>query len=506
MGKENITTESKSHTDLHNVVVDDNKITGAKNWDVEKYAQSEVAYNVYSTNAAQVCANCRWFISESDWKPCHIVENEPLPIVSGGWCNEWQQNPKAIEMAYPEIEIEIEGDLLIGEMSAKDLLSKMWQTKSIKPLQDYVKSIFSDNHLPDTFGISGFKSLDDNKWLAWFTNNFEDKESELFTDKAIATFTKRCNDGLLPYPELWYYHIKGTSVGRATKLFHVGHFLVALGEWDSKAENKKVEPIQKWSKDADIRLSHGFFYDEKMKHKGVYHDFATFEITLLDNGVEANPYTTFSNPVSLNEVTKIMTVSEVQKKALYSVFDEALADEIVKAASEGGKALENAGIAYKAAMDSEDEKDPKKKKEDDDDMSKEGKILLAAIGQSHKAMENRVAALEALVKPDNKANDNLALLNSFDSQITDIETKMNSLISEWQKFARMTPRASKSGATQISDNDAQANHIHQQMYEQGKPKVKGLIQGIVEDGKMQLSPDFPANDDMTPPPFQNGNS
>jgi hypothetical protein len=44
------------------------------------------------------------------------------------------------------------------------------------------------------------------------------------------------------------------------------------------------------------------------------------------------------------------------------------------------------------------------------------------------------------------------------------------------------------------------------MYEQGKPKVKGLIQGIVEDGKMQLSPDFPANDDMTPPPFQNGNS
>lgn len=484
---------------------DKSEMIGAKNWDAIKFEQSEVAYNVYTNTPSQVCANCRWFVSENAYRPCHIVENEPLPIVASGYCNQWLTNPKAMEMPEmeTEVEIEIEGDVFIDSVHpAVGLVSKMWETKSIQPLLDYVSGVFSDKHLPGSFMQSGFKLLDNNKWLAWFTNNFEDKESELFTDKAIATYQAKVEGGLIPYPELWYYHVKGTRVGQATKLFHVGHFLVALGEWDNPQENKLVAPIRKWAKSADIRLSHGFFYEPSQKIKGVYHDFATFEITLLDNGIEANPYTPFNNPIEVGEVTKIMSVTQTQKDALYEVFDKTLADEIIKGASEGGKALETMGVAYKKAMTDKPKKGDGMDGEEDEEMKPKDKMFLSALAILNTKIDKIAEQVTGTKADSKKADDNLALIQSQDSALIDIQTQLGALTKAVNSFMQAAPRASKSSATLISDDSYQANLLHKKNFQGGKQPV-GLLEQAMK-GNFNIDDALFDDDDGTFPAPPNG--
>jgi hypothetical protein len=502
----NVGSEHKMTVDIEQQKDTDKKVMP------ERLAQSQVAYTVQSPNTGRVCANCRWFNSESSWRPCYIVETDnPLPIVSGGYCDQWSMRPSAdillseIQEALGiNVEIEVEVDnLIVGEMSAKDLLGEMWKTKSIAPLANYINKALGQDHLPSAFATSGFKSLSDKHWIGWYTNDFEDKEGEWFANKGIARFVKAANDGLLAMPELWYYHIKGTRVGQANHLFHVGHFLVAMGEWDNKADNRLVASIQKWQKNADIRLSHGFLYNPKNKMNGVYHDFATFEITLLDNGLEANPYTPFHS-VKLNEVSKIMPeVTQVQKDALYKVLPKEFADEIISGASEGGKALEAAGIAYKELQDKQE-------------VNQDTTLILSAMGKMYEEIQANKAMMSEYMdgegkdpkkkkddKEDKAFTDAVSLLNSFDSQLTDLGTEIRKMKTEFDKFRRLTPRSSKSNETLISDDDKQANHIHQKNYEQGLGQREGLIQQMASKGFATLSDAIPFDDDMPQVPEGN---
>ena len=141
---------------------------------------------------------------------------------------------------------------------------------------------------------SGFKALNNDNWIAWYTNNFEDKEGEIVSLKAMQESIDAANKGEYPMPELWFYHLDGTRHGQADKLFLIGHFAVAIGTFDSEASNEFVSIMKSWYDTQDnITVSQGFFYNPDMKKKGVYNWIRTREISSLPAGSEANEYTKF---------------------------------------------------------------------------------------------------------------------------------------------------------------------------------------------------------------------
>ena len=140
-----------------------------------------------------------------------------------------------------------------------------------------------------------FKTFGDNNWLAWYSNNFEDREGEIISLNALREFTDEANKGSVPMPELWFHHIKGTRHGIAQALFLVDHFAMAYGVFDDPTVNKFVTPMKSWyDKQEFITVSHGFEYEAKDKTlDGVYQKIRTYEISSLPAGREANSLTRF---------------------------------------------------------------------------------------------------------------------------------------------------------------------------------------------------------------------
>lgn len=154
--------------------------------------------------------------------------------------------------------------------------------------------LFSPDEMSLLPSKSIFKILNDNDWLAWYTNNFEDKEGEIISEKALREFVDGANSGKYPMPELWFYHIQGTKHGIAKQLFQVGHFTVAYGEFDDSKDNKFVEAMKIWYDKQDmITMSHWFYFDDSSFKNGVYEKIRTFEISTLPAHTEANALTNF---------------------------------------------------------------------------------------------------------------------------------------------------------------------------------------------------------------------
>lgn len=435
------------------------KSTGSKMGYDWKYSQIEAGYVVKSTGA-DVCAGCRFFDAKG-YEACKIVKCEPMPIVSGGYCNLYSPLSSIVEDSYemPEMEIELDFDE-IGMSSAMQA------------------------------GAGGFKSISPTRWIGWFSNNFEDRDGEIFTAKAIERYVDNVSAGKLPYPELWYYHIKGTRFGVADGVFQLGHFVIATGIYDN---NPVSHHLRKWldNEPDNVTMSHGFLYNPANKAGRVYHDFATFEVSVLDKGYEANPYTAFN---TVDEVIK-MQVTDVQKQKLLERLPAKIANEIISGAEQAGKALRDEKVAYKsnddgdftlllfaklfeqleaikAAMPMDEETDengkpPKKKKEDEDEseMDKSRDYLLA-----------------------------------YGDQLDDIKASVDRLSQSLLDLTRRQPASSKADSTLIPDNDAHANAVQKRNYEQGRVGGKGLIQQIVEDGTLELTKAFPLDTDDIPAP------
>lgn len=136
--------------------------------------------------------------------------------------------------------------------------------------------------------------LDDNHWLAWYSNNFEDKEQEIVSIEAHKEFIDGANSGKYPMPELWFYHLDGTRHGITKSLYMIGHFAVAFGTFDKEKDNEFVAIMKTWYDEQEmVTLSHGFFFDPKRKKDNVYNKIRTREISTLPSGREANEHTNF---------------------------------------------------------------------------------------------------------------------------------------------------------------------------------------------------------------------
>lgn len=187
---------------------------------------------------------------------------------------------------------------------------------------------------------TGFKVINDGKsWIATWSNNFEDRTGEIFSEKSIQRYIDRVYAGDVPFPELWWRHYP-VAIGQAKWLGLVDHFAIAGGDFNDKGYTKTLIP--QLAQKENGKMSHGYLYYRSNKVNGVYNDFNTFEITAgLPPHRAANPYTNF-------EIVgvKDMPLSEKQLEEIRgSLGDQA--DEYIDALKKKSKELEEQGVGFK---------------------------------------------------------------------------------------------------------------------------------------------------------------
>lgn len=292
-------------------------------------SQEEAGYVSLSASRGKACANCRFFTPPgTDWQAdganidnrCHIVSSWPLPILPTGVCD-WHTE-LVMEQTEPEpmpvviVEPEIEMDEMERALQKPNVLQRL-----LKAIKDVISQ-------PEQVG--GFKALDDGThWVAWFSNNFEDREAEILSEKAHDSYIRRLDAGLVPMPELWYWHIPGTAHGKALWVGRIDHMVVAVGEFDDSPLAKAFQAHYAKSKEA---VSHGFKAD-KSKHfqNGVWSDYNTFEISPLPLDAAANPFTLF---------TEADMLSEEKLAALETIIGKEAAAQIVEKSKQWSKEIE----------------------------------------------------------------------------------------------------------------------------------------------------------------------
>jgi hypothetical protein len=186
---------------------------------------------------------------------------------------------------------------------------------------------------------TGFKVIGNYWWATW-SNNFKDRDGEIFTAQALKDYEARVDMGVVAMPNLWVWHVgEQVDIGTAKMVGFDGHFIHAAGEF--KTDPQALAAKAYYTKHAkDTGISHGFTYPlEKFDGKH-YHQFNTFEISLLPRGTEANWYTSL-------EGVKDMTLDERKLSYLKEVFGEEHATRILADWDKRGKALEELNVEYK---------------------------------------------------------------------------------------------------------------------------------------------------------------
>lgn len=454
----------------------------------EKYqqllTQSEAGYVTVSTNPPLACSNCRWFAADSKWDKCRLViNNDPYPIVEGGYCNEHRNypvrdenyNPTGDEMnpAIPPPLVVEDIEVEVGEMAKKPVLhmtedEMMAEDKPKKALGLLDSAMDNLNKFIEQFRpytsktdveLTGFKVFEDGRFLAWWSNNFKDKQDEIISEYAIDEFIDKANKGLEPMPELWWMHIRGTKHGQVEKMFRVGHFALATGYLDDEKSNPLVPFFKSWyAKQKNVTMSHGFFYKPSLKQNGVYHHIRTYEISSLIAGREANPYTSF-------EVNKMSIITENQRADLEREFGKDFTERIVQHASEQGKALESQNVAFKSLPSG---------------FGSETLLLLGAVktveDDALKAISESTEAHKEAKDVGNRLDKVEKTIGDFDDKILRLTEKLGQAVEYIAKLTEIQPPASKSPLSAISKDDKEANFLEKKNEEQGQKFVPILEQ------------------------------
>ena len=184
------------------------------------------------------------------------------------------------------------------------------------------------------------------RWLAIYSNKFRDQDNppEIISEKSHKTFLELVDQGVVPYPELWHWHIPGTRWGVADWLAYADGFALASGTVDAGHE-KEAETLAASS--MPIRVSHGMperFIVRNPGDPSVIDFHITTEISDLPSPAAANPLTGFQVFKGANEMALPAQKKQYLKQAGLS--DDRIA-EIENGLASRAKEAQDAGLEYK---------------------------------------------------------------------------------------------------------------------------------------------------------------
>jgi len=296
-----------------------------------------VAYDPVGGDSTSACANCFWY--DADDTQCRLVEGD---IVATGLSNLWLRTlTDDEEDAQRAIPVQVVGQ------------GKETRLTPLAALKTAIKQIFGADALPAESLIdideliefkSGFKTFgsEGQFWAALFSNNARDRDGEWFSQKSHDEFIERIDAGIVPMPQLDYWHSKAYH-GQAFWVERVGHMMLAVGTFYDDPFSKAMKEYYKNAPaDSDL-VSFGYFYPRSMLVDGVYHAYNAFEISPLPSEVAANLYTGFA---SLEEF-KAMSMTAEKIKALEQRLGPTLAKQLIAQAETKSKELDKVETSFK---------------------------------------------------------------------------------------------------------------------------------------------------------------
>ncbi len=386
-----------------------------------------VQYGPLLGTDTQACANCQWFSARN--ASCGLVWDD---IVATGLCKLWLAKPTLNELQIPIPVVIVEPPAtgsaeqpVVTETKESSILAWLKQTfgkKADEPLDG-----------------SGFKSLDDTHWVAYYTNSFEDKTGQIFSEKSSDQYIGWLDKGAIPLPELWYWHVPGTKHGTAQWVDRVDHINVAVGTY----EGPLAEFFRKEYGTKPHKVSHTYGYPKQSLQDGVYHSYFTIEISPLPAGKEANEYTTFTE-------VKEMPITDEKKAKLEAILGKEMATQVLGDAEKMSKDLEALGIKFKQA-----EGLPAV----DADAREVLQLMALANKEVNEAATKHLEALSVAVK---------ALVDgeqARNKQVTDLVASVKELFS-------LQPRASQNPQTVVTPTDPMAAQAALLAAKQGDPNAQ----------------------------------
>lgn len=136
--------------------------------------------------------------------------------------------------------------------------------------------------------VGGFKGLDGQpRWIAIWTNRYEDKAHEVFREKAHEDYLSAI-DGGYPLPKLDLWHVPGADLGTAEVVDYHDGFMFAVGTYDRPEYAERLKAL------GPLKCSHRFRYKSTDRDpSGTFWRYRTDRITVLPAGAEANGLTGF---------------------------------------------------------------------------------------------------------------------------------------------------------------------------------------------------------------------
>lgn len=203
---------------------------------------------------------------------------------------------------------------------------------------------------PEGGSFTVYKGADGrDRWLAVYSNNFYDRDGEVFTEDAHKEYIDWV-DRSGRYPELWLWHTPGSKVGKADVLDYQDGLAIASGTFDPSASDVAVRLMQS----KGLGVSHGYRYEkERLGGAGDYRQYRTFEISPLPLTKAANEGTLF-----LSEGEIEMELTKEKRAFLVGQMGE---DRVARIESNLGtlsKELKESGVAWKDFSESVAETPP----------------------------------------------------------------------------------------------------------------------------------------------------
>jgi hypothetical protein len=394
--------------------------------------QTEVNYTPVSITPGKACSSCIWYRGNS----CHIVAGYPELIVPNGYCDEHRE---ATPLAPQNIE-PIPVTIVEPPMSADDS-AEMALPTTRRGLKELILDTFKAlGQAPKDQAFTVFKAQDgEHYWISRHTGKFIDRESEIITNKAHDDYVARVQKGLVPMPELWTWHKKGTMHGQADFVWKSGGFTLGLGHFVGTPEQKK-QAIEFYQKHGDkIKLSHMFKYPKRGKVGKVYHAYNTVEITTLPEGAEAFPYTSFQE--------FDMSLTTEQRDFIRGIGGDDMLKRVesadTKALSDTEK-LEKQGVMSKGLDNFEGSTLP------EDDEVKALEVATKDLDTRLKALETIPEHIAQLEKSNKSLTDQLAQALKAES---DALAKANEVEKKLLEYQAVEPPASKSKDTLLDERE-----------------------------------------------------
>jgi hypothetical protein len=304
-------------------------------WDVwdRQVSQEEAAYMPAGGLSGSPCTICRWFIPPDN---CVVVANWPEPITAIGTSNRYEAKPVFEVDAIPVMIIE--GDASLSEkvlrVPAQIIESVAEFARGLVAPDDGAKAIGTDD------GVQLYKMKDGSlRWFVWASNKYQDKEGEIFEERAHKEFVDALDAGG-KMPEAWIWHTPGTKWGQADWADYADGFLMYSGTVEPGMEDVAIQIANT----KGLGVSHGFKYLYSDVENGIIGWYRDYEFSTLPLERAANLWTGIE---FILEEAKAMGFTKARREHLVGYLGEEKVKEL-ETNTDGVKTIvEGLGVAWK---------------------------------------------------------------------------------------------------------------------------------------------------------------